>query len=88
MASEFVKDLESKSVEELKALLVDKKAENSKLKFDHVLMGLENPLVIRSVRRDIARINTVLRSKELSSFTKEQLSARDKIRNRRRQRKN
>ena len=88
MASEFIKELEGKSSEELQALLLDKKAEYSKLKFDHVLMGIENPLVIRTARRDIARINTVLRRKDISSLTPEQLSTRSKIRNRRRSRKN
>lgn len=55
-----------------------------KLKFDHTLKGLENPLALREVRRDIARLKTEMRKREISSLTEEQLQSRTKIKARRR----
>jgi len=55
-----------------------------KLKLDHAVKGLENPQVIREVRRDIARLNTEVRRREVSNMSPEQMAKRSKIRNRRR----
>jgi large subunit ribosomal protein L29 len=55
-----------------------------KLKLDHAVKGLENPKVIKEVRRDIARLNTEVRRREIANLTPEQLAKRSKIRNRRR----
>ncbi len=35
------------------------------LKFEHATKGLENPMELRTVRRDIARMNTELRAREI-----------------------
>jgi len=36
------------------------------LKMRHALRALENPIKLRLIRRDIARVKTILRQKELS----------------------
>jgi len=56
----------------------------AKLKFDHAVKGLENPLVIKEIRRDIARLHTEVSRREVESMTEEQLAGRSKIRARRR----
>jgi len=46
------------------------------------MQGLESPIAIRGVRRDIARMKTEMRRREVAKLTPEQLSKRTKIRNR------
>jgi large subunit ribosomal protein L29 len=53
------------------------------MKFDHASKGLENPLELKTLRRDIARLSTEIRSREISAMTKEELAGRSKIRLRR-----
>ena len=65
---------------ELKELLVQQK----KLQFDHAIKGLDNPLVLKDVRRDVARLKTESRKRVLAAMTPEQLAKRSKIRFRRR----
>ena len=52
---------------ELNNELSNLKAELFKLRFQSATNQLDNPLQIKSVRKDIARIKTILREKELSS---------------------
>ena len=49
-----------------------------KLKFDHALRGLENPLALKEVRRDVARMKTEIRRREIVAMTPEQLAGRSK----------
>lgn len=51
---------------ELEKELSELKTELFKLRFSHATHGLDNPLKIKEVRRDIARIKTVLRKRELA----------------------
>jgi len=53
-------DLNSLNKEQLQDKLVELTALHGKMKFAHGVTNLENPLQIRSLRRDIARINTFL----------------------------
>ena len=50
---------------ELKVRLVDANEEIENLHFQHSTHQLDNPLRIRQVRRDIARLITVIREYEL-----------------------
>lgn len=49
-----------------------------KLKFDHALRGLENPLALKEVRRDVARMKTEIRRREIAAMNPEQLAGRSK----------
>lgn len=51
---------------ELKARLRELKEEQFKLRFQASLSEVENPSLIKGIRRDIARIKTVLRERELT----------------------
>ncbi len=52
---------------ELEKELGELKTELFKLRFSLATNGLDNPLKIKEVKKDIARINTVLRQRELSN---------------------
>ncbi len=52
-------------VEELEIQLEDDKEELENLRFQQKLQQVENPLRIRSLRREIAQIMTVIREYEL-----------------------
>lgn len=54
---------------DLKAKLAEEKSRMTRLKFNHAVTPLENPLVIRQVRRDIARLTheTANRSKKTAN---------------------
>ena len=69
---------------DLQAQLASMEHEYQQMKFDHAVKGLGNPLELREVRRNIARILTEGRSRELAAMTPEQLETRTKIRARRR----
>jgi len=47
--------------------------------------GLGNPLTLRNLRREIAQIHTVLRSREIAVLSTEELQGRSKLVRRRRQ---
>lgn len=61
-------EIRDKSIAELNEELVALKEELFKLRFQHATNQLENPLKLVSVRRDIARVKTVLRERELKGI--------------------
>jgi large subunit ribosomal protein L29 len=52
------------TTQELQEKLVDEKTHYRKLRFNHVVTALENPMNLRSTRRDIARIQTELKKRQ------------------------
>jgi large subunit ribosomal protein L29 len=56
----------------------------SKLKFDHAVRGLQNPKEIGKAKKEVARLKTEIRSRELSEASSEVIAKRSKIRLRRR----
>ncbi|MBQ1281303.1 MAG: 50S ribosomal protein L29 [Oscillospiraceae bacterium] len=59
-----VNEIRSKSVEELEKTLVDLKKDLFMLRMQLATNHLDNPVKITAVRRDIARVKTVLREKQ------------------------
>ena len=51
---------------ELNAELLKMKKDLCNLRFQHVTGQLENPILLRETRRDIARVKTIIREKELA----------------------
>ncbi|MCB0553493.1 MAG: 50S ribosomal protein L29 [Phaeodactylibacter sp.] len=84
MATKKFLELQEYSDADLAAELQNTEAQYHKLRFDHAIKGLDNPLVLREVRRDIARLRAEARRRELAKMTAEELSARSRIRSRRR----
>jgi len=59
-------ELRTKSVAELNEELTKLKEELFNLRFQHAINQLDNPMRIHAVKKDIARIKTVLREVELN----------------------
>jgi len=51
---------------ELNAELIKMKKDLFNLRFQHVTGQLENPIKMRETKRDIARVKTIIREKELA----------------------
>jgi large subunit ribosomal protein L29 len=60
-------EIRAKSGDELQKELLALKEELFKLRFQHATNQLENPMRLSAVRRDIARVKTVLREQELKA---------------------
>lgn len=84
MASNKTLELRDVSDADLQDQLNESAASFEKMRFDHTVNGIENPLQLRTVRRDIARIKTEIRRRELVALPQEDLAKRDNIRRRRR----
>ncbi|MEO1624335.1 MAG: 50S ribosomal protein L29 [Bacteroidota bacterium] len=84
MASKKYLELQEFSDTDLASELRETEAQYQKLRFDHAIKGLDKPSSLKEIRRDIARLKTEARRRELGSLTEEQLSQRSKIRARRR----
>ena len=59
------KEIRELSVTELNEKLAELKDELYKLRFQHAINQLDNPMRITAVKKDIARVQTVLREAEL-----------------------
>lgn len=84
MASNKTVELRSASDADLQDQLNETTASLDKMKFDHTVNGIENPLQLREVRRDVARIKTEVRRRELEALSPEAAAKRDQIQRRRR----
>ena len=60
---EFNKGIVDLNETDLQAKATEEELRLKKLKFAHAISPLENPMSIRAVRRDIARLKTALKSK-------------------------
>ncbi len=69
MRANEIRDL---SDEELETEFNNAKGELFNLRFQLATNQLDNPLRIREVRRDIAKIQTIRKERELAASTKEQ----------------
>ena len=64
------KELREKNQTELEAELLALKNELFKLRFQHATNQLANPQELKRVRRDIARVKTVMHQQELEAVSK------------------
>ena len=62
-----IKEIRELSAAELTAKLADLKAELFNLRFQHAINQLENPIRLKDVKRDIAKVQTVIRENELKA---------------------
>ncbi len=58
------KEVRELSVNELETKLKDLKAELFNLRFQHATNQLDNPLRLAAVKKDIARVKTILHEKQ------------------------
>ena len=64
MKAKEIKEIRGLSVEKLEAKLQDLKKDLFMLRMQHATNQLDNPLQIAAVKKDIARIKTIIREKE------------------------
>ncbi len=58
-------ELREKNMTELTQELQELKSELFKLRFQHATNQLDNPIKLKNVKKDIARVRTVMREMEL-----------------------
>jgi large subunit ribosomal protein L29 len=63
---DFIKSLSDMSEADLKARVQEDELRLKKLEFAHAISPLENPMSIRDLRKDVARLKTELRKRELA----------------------
>ena len=61
---DFVKSIHGMNEQDLKARLEEDKQRMKKLHFAHTISPLENPMTLRGLRREIARLKTELKLKQ------------------------
>ena len=64
MKAKEIKEVRSLSVEKLEEKLQDLKKDLFMLRMQHATNQLDNPMQIAAVKKDIARIKTIIREKE------------------------
>ena len=63
--ADFVKSIHGMNEADLKARLEEDKQRMKKLQFAHTISPLENPMTMRGLRRDIARLKTELKNRDV-----------------------
>lgn len=61
---DFLKSIRGLNEGDLKARIQEDELRLKKLEFAHAISPLENPMTIRGLRREIARLKTELKKKE------------------------
>ncbi len=64
MAKTKASDLQELSVEQLEAKLAEAREESFRLRFRSATETIDNPMQFRTLRRDIARFETVLKQRQ------------------------
>ena len=66
-----INDIKNMTTQELSSKLNELKNELFNLRFSHATGNLANPMHLHNVKKDIARIKTVLRVREIAEGDKE-----------------
>ena len=64
---DFKKSIQSLNEQDLQARIKEDELRLKKLEFAHAISPLENPMSIRSLRKELARLKTELKKKQLSA---------------------
>ena len=64
---DFKKSIQGLSSEDLAARITEDELRLKKLEFAHALSPLENPMSIRGLRKELARLKTEVKKKQLSA---------------------
>ncbi len=64
---DFLKSIEGLNEADLKAKIQEDELRLKKLSFAHAVSPLENPMTIRGVRKDLARLKTELGKRKLTA---------------------
>ncbi len=83
MPSKKFIELQGMTVESIQEELKQAQSDLGRMRFDHGSKGLENPLLLGETKKDIARLKTELRAREVKAMSAEDLAKRSNIRLRR-----
>ncbi|MBD0284920.1 MAG: 50S ribosomal protein L29 [Bacteroidota bacterium] len=64
---DFKKSIQGLNEQDLQARIKEDELRLKKLEFAHTISPLENPMSIRNLRRELARLKTELKKKQLSA---------------------
>jgi large subunit ribosomal protein L29 len=64
---DFKKSIQTLNEQDLTARIQEDELRLKKLEFAHAISPLENPMSIRSLRRELSRLKTELKKKQLSA---------------------
>ncbi|MBD0276672.1 MAG: 50S ribosomal protein L29 [Flavisolibacter sp.] len=64
---DFKKSIQGLNEQDLQARIKEDELRLKKLEFAHTISPLENPMSIRNLRRELARLKTELKNKQLSA---------------------
>ena len=64
---DFVKGVKEMNETDLKARIQEDELRLKKLTFAHSISPLENPMTIRNLRKDVARLKTELKKKQMEA---------------------
>ena len=84
MATKKFLEIKEMNDSDLANELAETEAQFQKQRFDHAIKGLDNPMLIKEMRRDIARFKTEIRRREVENMSEAELAKRSRIRRRRR----
>jgi large subunit ribosomal protein L29 len=63
--SDYLKSIQDLNVTDLSARIKEDEMRLKKLEFAHAISPLENPMSIRGLRKDIARLKTEMQKKQI-----------------------
>lgn len=84
MASEKFLKLQEFSDEDLTKELTVSQSDYHRMQMEHAVKGLDNPLTLKELRRDIARLQTEIRRRQIAGMSEAAVANRSKMRLRRR----
>jgi len=64
---DFKKSIQGLSEQDIESRIKEDEMRLKKLEFAHAISPLENPMSIRGLRREVARLKTELKKKQLSA---------------------
>ena len=65
--ADFKKSIQSLNEQDLQNRIAEDEQRLKKLEFAHAISPLENPMSIRNLRKELARLKTELKKKQLSA---------------------
>lgn len=65
--ADFKKSIQNLSDQDLEARIKEDELRLKKLEFAHAISPLENPMSVRSLRRELARLKTELKKKQIGA---------------------
>jgi len=65
--TDFQKSIHGMNENDLKARIKEDELRLKKLSFAHAISPLENPMTIRNLRKDVARLKTELKKKQIEA---------------------